>query len=119
MCLGVPGKVLSVIDDELRTARVKFGGIVKDVALAYGALRTPHFYVFDAERKLRYTGRAVDNPKDTDRMTENDLDKALEALVAGRPVETAITNPLGCNVKWDGKEAHWMPAEACDLVPQR
>jgi len=27
-----------------------------------------------------------------------------------------VTNPIGCNVKWDGKDAHWMPAEACDLV---
>jgi hydrogenase expression/formation protein HypC len=35
MCLGVPGKVLEVNDDPLRTARVEFGGIVKDVCLAY------------------------------------------------------------------------------------
>ncbi len=37
----------------------------QDVALAYGALRTPHFYVFDKDRKLVYTGRAVDQPGDT------------------------------------------------------
>jgi peroxiredoxin len=90
----------------------------QDVALAYGALRTPHFYVFDAERNLRYTGRGVDNPKDTDLMTVNDLENALDCLVAGKPVETPVTNPLGCNVKWDGKDAHWMPAEACDLIPR-
>ncbi len=26
------------------------------------------------------------------------------------------TNPIGCNVKWEGKDAHWMPADACDLI---
>lgn len=88
----------------------------QDVAEAYGALRTPHFYVFDADRKLIYTGRGVDNPKDTDKMTVNDLDNALAEHVAGKEISTPLTNPLGCNVKWDGKDAHWMPEEACDLV---
>lgn len=85
-------------------------------ALAYGALRTPHFYVFDEERKLVYTGRALDNPRDPAAATVNDLEAALEDTLAGRPVAKPLTNPIGCNVKWDGKEAHWMPAEACDLV---
>ena len=75
----------------------------QDVARAYGALRTPHFYVFDRERRLVYTGRGVDNPMDPGRMTVNDLENALEDLVAGRPVATPLTNPIGCNVKWDGK----------------
>jgi peroxiredoxin len=88
----------------------------QEVALAYGALRTPHFYVFDEDRRLVYTGRGVDNPRDTSRMTVNDLDRALEELVAGKPISTPLTNPIGCNVKWEGKDAHWMPAEACDLV---
>lgn len=85
-------------------------------ALAYGALRTPHFFVFDAERKLVYTGRGVDNPIDTAKMTINDLDNALSALLAGQPIPTPLTNPIGCNVKWEGQDAHWMPADACDLV---
>jgi peroxiredoxin len=88
----------------------------QEVAVAYGAMRTPHFYVFDAERKLVYTGRAVDNPRETDKMTVNDLENALDEQVAGKPITTALTNPLGCNVKWDGKDAHWMPPDACDLV---
>jgi peroxiredoxin len=86
------------------------------MALAYGALRTPHFYIFDRDRTLVYTGRGVDNPKDTDQMTVNDLDQALSAIVAGQPVRTPLTNPVGCNVKWEGQDAHWMPVEACDLV---
>lgn len=86
------------------------------VALAYGALRTPHFYVFDRDRKLVYTGRALDNPRDPGRATVNDLERALDELLSGRKISTPVTNPIGCNVKWEGKDAHWMPAEACDLV---
>ncbi|MDU4697025.1 MULTISPECIES: thioredoxin family protein [Paenibacillus] len=82
----------------------------------YGALRTPHFFVFDADRKLVYTGRGVDNPRDTSKMTVNDLDRALEELTSGNTVSIPLTNPIGCNVKWEGQDAHWMPADACDLV---
>jgi len=86
------------------------------VALMYGALRTPHFYVFDQDRKLVYTGRGVDNPKDVSKMTVNDLENALAQHLAGKPLSVPLTNPIGCNVKWVGQDAHWMPAEACDLV---
>jgi peroxiredoxin len=88
----------------------------QDVARAYGGLRTPHFFVFDRDRKLIYTGRGVDNPRETAKMTTNDLERALQEHVAGKPVSTPLTNPIGCNVKWDGMDAHWMPPEACDLV---
>lgn len=88
----------------------------QDVARAYGALRTPHFFVFDRDRRLVYTGRGVDTPRDAAKATVHDLDQALTELVAGKPVSTPVTNPIGCNVKWDGKDAHWMPADACDLV---
>ncbi len=88
----------------------------QDVAMAYGALRTPHFFVFDDKRRLVYTGRAVDNPKDSLRITVNDLDRVLEELTTGKEVSIAATNPIGCNVKWEGKDKKWMPPEACDLV---
>ena len=88
----------------------------QDVARAYGGLRTPHFYVFDRERKLVYTGRGVDSPRDVSKMTVNDLANALEEHVAGKAVSVPLTNPLGCNVKWEGEDAHWMPEDACDLV---
>jgi len=86
------------------------------VAIFYGALRTPHFYLFNRERKLLYTGRGVDQPKDASRISVNDLDRALEEVVSGLPVSVPQTNPIGCNVKWAGKEKHWMPADACDLI---
>jgi len=88
----------------------------QDVARAYGALRTPHFYMFNQARKLVYTGRGVDSPRDTGKMTVNDLENALRDHLAGKPVSKPLTNPIGCNVKWEGKDAHWMPAEACGLV---
>jgi peroxiredoxin len=88
----------------------------QEIALKYGALRTPHFFVFDKERKLRYTGRGVDSPRDTSRMTVNDLDRALSELTGKKEISISVTNPIGCNVKWEGKDAHWMPADACDLV---
>ncbi|MGD9928768.1 MAG: thioredoxin family protein [Mangrovibacterium sp.] len=88
----------------------------QDIARAYGALRTPHFYLFDENRKLVYTGRAVDNPREVSKATEYDLERALEEITQGRPISIPVTNPIGCNVKWEGKEKHWMPADACDLV---
>ena len=88
----------------------------QDVARAYGALKTPHFFVFDGLRRLVYTGRGVDNPRDSSRMIVNDLERALEEIASGRQVSKPVTNPIGCNIKWEGQDAHWMPPEACDLV---
>jgi peroxiredoxin len=87
----------------------------QEVVLKYGALRTPHFYVFDDNRKLVYTGRGVDSPRDPSKIKTNDLENALSQLISGKGISVQVTNPIGCNVKWDGKDAHWMPADACDL----
>lgn len=88
----------------------------QEVAKKYGALRTPHFYVFDKARHLIYTGRGVDSPRDTSKMTVNDLERTLEEHLAHKKISIPLTNPLGCNIKWEGHDAHWMPAEACNLV---
>jgi peroxiredoxin len=88
----------------------------QEIAEAYGALRTPHFYVFNQERKLVYTGRGVDNPRDSSKVTINNLDQVLDELTGGKEIMVPITNPIGCNIKWEGKDAHWMPADACDLI---
>ncbi|MBI3985679.1 MAG: thioredoxin family protein, partial [Lentisphaerae bacterium] len=58
----------------------------QEVAKAYGALRTPHFYVFDRARRLVYTGRGVDNPRNASESKTHDLDRALDEHLAGRPV---------------------------------
>ncbi|MDP6637264.1 MAG: thioredoxin family protein [Phycisphaerae bacterium] len=88
----------------------------QSVAKAYGALRTPHYYVFDENRKLRYTGRMDDNPRQAGMETTHELRDALEALLDGNDPPTPLTNPIGCNVKWKDRDAHWMPPEACDLL---
>ena len=95
----------------------------QEVALAYGALRTPHCFVFgrgganvDGPWELRYTGRMDDNPRTPGAQTTHELVDAVEALLAGGPPAVEVTNPIGCNVKWRGKPHKWMPPEACDLV---
>jgi len=88
----------------------------QEVAIAYGALRTPHYYVFDATRKLRYTGRMDDNPRNPGMEKTHELRDAMDAILAGKEPAVPLTNPIGCNVKWKGKDHHWMPPEACDLV---
>ena len=88
----------------------------QNVALDYGALRTPHFYVFNKDRKLIYTGRSIDTPRNWKEHKETDLINALEQHLDGETIKIHLTNPIGCNVKWDGKDRHWMPADACDLI---
>lgn len=92
----------------------------QDVARAYGALRTPHYYAFakdaDGRWTLRYTGRMDDSPRTPGSEKTHELADAVEALLAGRDVPVAVTNPIGCNVKWKGQAEKWMPPEACDLV---
>lgn len=86
------------------------------VAKQYGALRTPHFFVFDKDRRLIYTGRGVDSPRDVNRIKSNDLENALSEYLEGEPIKTPLTNPIGCNIKWEGKDPKWMPENACDLI---
>ena len=91
----------------------------QEVALEYGALRTPHYYLFVKEPSgwfLRYTGRMDDNPRNPGKETTHELADAVDDLLAHRPIRVPVTNPIGCNVKWAGKPHKWMPPEACDLV---
>ena len=86
------------------------------IAQSFGALKTPHFFIFDQNWNLLYTGRNTDNPRDTELRKTDDLHDALVQAVTGVNITVPITNPIGCNIKWDGKPAHWMPVEACDLI---
>ena len=89
---------------------------IQTTALDYGALKTPHFFLFDNQWKLLYTGRNTDNPRDVSRRTTNDLEEAIKQATESRDITIPVTNPIGCNIKWEGKPAHWMPPEACDLI---
>ena len=88
----------------------------QETALKYGALKTPHFYVFNEQRELVYTGRGVDSPLDANKIKINNLELALDELTSNTLISIPITNPIGCSLKWEGKDSHWMPPEACDLV---
>ncbi len=72
----------------------------QSIAKAYGAVCTPHLFVLDEERKLAYEGRIDDSWKEPEKATSADLRIAIEALLAGRPVPSPQTNPMGCSIKW-------------------
>lgn len=83
------------------------------VARAYGCLATPHVFIFDRERKLRYQGRFDDSRYVDDSTVKSpDARNAIEALLAGRPVPVAQTRPHGCSTKWREKRAGHVVAEA-------
>lgn len=88
----------------------------QSIAKVYGAQRTPHFFVLDENRIVRYTGRMDNNPRDESKAETHELRDAVEAVLAGRDVAVKTTDAIGCNVKWWGKERHWMPADICDFV---
>lgn len=84
-----------------------YDGETQAVAKAYGCLATPHIFLFDAERKLRYKGY-LDDSKFEDAATVNSHDarNAVEALLAGKPVPVEITKPHGCSTKWLSKKGN-------------
>lgn len=92
----------------------------QEIALAYGALRTPHYYAFRKDDqgvwRLGYTGRMDDNPRNPGQEKTHELADAVDAMLAGDFPAVPITNPIGCNVKWKDQAEKWMPPQACDLV---
>lgn len=102
--------------DEKRFPWVYLYDETQETASAYGALKTPHFYVFNENRELIYCGRGVDSPRDASKVTENDLERALDETLKHKKISVPLTNPIGCTIKWEGKDPKWMPPEACDLV---
>lgn len=66
-------------------------------ARAYGAISTPHAFLFDRERLLRYKGR-IDDSRDPARVTVRDLQNAIDDVLADRPVRIAETKPFGCAI---------------------
>jgi peroxiredoxin len=80
-----------------------YDGDKQEVSRAYGPVSTPHVFVFDSERKLRYTGRVDDNEKHPDQVTSQDARNAIEAVLAGKPVPVETTKTVGCSIKWSDK----------------
>jgi peroxiredoxin len=80
-----------------------YDGKTEEVSRAYGPVSTPHVFVFDADRKLRYVG-AIDNSERIQHVTKNYLRDALDALLAGKDPPVTQTKAVGCSIKWAGKE---------------
>jgi peroxiredoxin len=68
-------------------------------ARAYGAISTPHAFVFDSDRRLRYRGRIADS-RLPEKVTTPDLENALRDLLAGREPRVSVTVPFGCSIVW-------------------
>lgn len=81
-----------------------YDGETQKAALAYGCLATPHVFLFDKERKLRYQGRFDDSRfADASTVTSPDARNAMEALLAGKEITVQETKPHGCSTKWISK----------------
>lgn len=72
----------------------------QEVAHAYGALVTPHLYLFDRQRRLIFQGRVDDNWQEPAKAKKHFAQEAIEAALQGKPVPTPTTSVIGCTVKW-------------------
>lgn len=81
-----------------------YDGETQAVARAYGPQATPHVFIFDQQRKLRYEGR-VDNSQRESLVKTQDARNAIDALLANKPVPVERTRVFGCSTKWMSKEA--------------
>jgi thiol-disulfide isomerase/thioredoxin len=81
-----------------------YDGETEAMSLKYGPVATPHVFVFDRERKLRFTGR-IDDKEDPTKVSVSDARNAIDALLAGKPVPVETTKVFGCSVKWADKKS--------------
>ncbi len=81
-----------------------YGGETQAVTRAYGPQATPHIFIFDKDRRLRYEGRIDDNYR-IQQVKTHEAQDAIEALLAGKPVPVTHTGAFGCSTKWQEKEA--------------
>ncbi|MBI5383128.1 MAG: redoxin domain-containing protein [Verrucomicrobia bacterium] len=79
-----------------------YDGDAETVSRAYGPVATPHVFVFDAARRLRYVG-ALDDSERPQHVTKRYVRDALDALLAGQEPSVTKTRAVGCSVKWAGK----------------
>jgi peroxiredoxin len=82
-----------------------YDGETQEVTKAYGAVATPHVFVFDRDRRLRYTGRLDAGRRNPAPVAKSECRDAIEALLAGRPVSPETTRVFGCSTKWSDKRA--------------
>ncbi len=81
-----------------------YDGATQSVSNAYGPKATPHVFVFDAQRKLRFEGR-IDNSQRESLVKTQETKAAIDALLAGQSVKVAHTGVFGCSTKWKSKSS--------------
>ncbi len=82
-----------------------YDGDTQITAKAYGCLATPHVFLFDQQRHLRYAGRFDDSRfANTSTVTSPDTRNAVQAMLTGRLVPLEMTKPMGCSTKWNTKK---------------
>ncbi len=79
-----------------------YDGDKQKMSRAYGPLSTPHVFIFDRQRRLRYVGR-IDDSQKPKLVKTRDARNAIEALLAGKEVRVKQAKPFGCSVKWSSK----------------
>ena len=72
----------------------------QETAHAYGAKRTPEFFLFNSDGALVYQGRMDDSPRDPTKVTTQELSDAIDAMLAGSKPSVEQTESIGCSVKW-------------------
>ena len=77
-----------------------YDGMEQAAALAYGAQATPHVFVFDRDRKLRYSGRIDEMEDPYQAPSQQDAKNAIDALLQGKAVPVEVTRAFGCSMKW-------------------
>ncbi|MEO8584427.1 MAG: thioredoxin family protein, partial [Flavitalea sp.] len=89
-----------------------YDGKTEETSIAYGPAATPHVFIFDKERKLRYQGRIDDTEKPTKTPHSSDTKNAIEELLRGKDVTVKTTKVFGCSTKW--KEKRYLVKESDD-----
>jgi peroxiredoxin len=84
-----------------------YDGKTESVAHAYGPIATPHVFIFDKARKLRYSGRIDDVEKPTKTPQTTDARNAIDALLNDKPVAEPTTKVFGCSIKW-AEKSDWI-----------
>ena len=82
-----------------------YDGETETVSNAYGPIATPHVFIFDSARRLRYCGRFDDTESHDKIPHSNDTRNAIDALLANKNVAFPVTKVFGCSVKWSDKRA--------------
>ena len=77
-----------------------YDGATQEVGRAYGGQSSPHCFIFDRERKLRYTGRVNNLRKASDELTQSHARDAIDAIFAGEEIAEPVTRSFGCSTKW-------------------